>query len=420
MKIKRIRGVNDILPGDIEKWQWVEQTAHRTFARYGFSEIRTPIFESTRLFARGIGEATDIVEKEMYTFQDKSGDSVTLRPEGTASVVRSFIENKMYGPGQLSKLYYIGPMFRYERPQAGRFRQFYQIGVEAMGSGQPALDAEAIAMLMEFYRELGLTGLTLQLNTLGSANSRARYREILKEAIREHLPGLCENCKARYERNPLRVLDCKVETCGEIAAHLPAIRDNLDEEDHDHFQQVQDYLKSVGQDFMINDRLVRGLDYYCRTTFEVTAEGLGAQNAVCGGGRYDGLVEEFEGPATPCFGFAMGMERLISVLPQDKTQALEPRPDAFLVLLGEDAGRAGFGLAEQMRRAGLSVSRDFEGGSMKSQMRKANKSNCRYAVIAGEDEIKSGKFQLKNMETSEQGLHTKEALIETIIGGKPV
>lgn len=414
MKINGIKGVKDILPGEIEKWQWVEEIAHKTFARYGFKEIRIPIFESTRLFQRSIGETTDIVEKEMYTFEDKGGDSLTLRPEGTASVVRSFVEHKMYGPGQLSKLYYIGPMFRYERPQAGRFRQFYQIGVEAMGSGNPALDAEVISMLMEFYQELGLKGLQLNLNTLGSGESRTRYREILKEAIKPNLSKLCANCQGRYERNPLRVLDCKNESCGEVAVTLPKIRENLIEEDLVHFNQVQEYLKSVDLDFIINDRLVRGLDYYGRTTFEVTAEGLGAQNAVCGGGRYDSLVEEFEGPATPCFGFAMGLERLVSILPEEVLQKIQSRPDVFIVMLGEQAEKAGFKLMQGMRVGGLSVTRDFENGSMKSQLRKANKSNCRFAVILGENEILNNSYQLKNMETGEQSNHPPEALLKEI------
>lgn len=295
----------------------------QNFARYGFKEIRIPIFESTRLFQRSIGETTDIVEKEMYTFEDKGGDSLTLRPEGTASVVRSFVEHKMYGPGQLSKLYYIGPMFRYERPQAGRFRQFYQIGVEAMGSGNPALDAEVISMLMEFYKELGLKGLQLNLNTLGSGESRVRYREILKAAIKPNLSKLCENCQGVMNGTP-PCSGLQNENCGEVAVTLPKIRDNLIEEDLAHFNQVQAYLKSVNLDFIINDRLVRGLDYYGRTTFEVTAEGLGAQNAVCGGGRYDSLVEEFEGPSTPCFGFAMGLERLVSILPEEAIQKFSP------------------------------------------------------------------------------------------------
>ncbi|MFQ5481131.1 MAG: histidine--tRNA ligase [Nitrospinaceae bacterium] len=402
MKIKSIRGVKDILPGEIEKWQGVESTARSVFSRYGFREIRIPIFESTRLFARSIGETTDIVEKEMYTFQDRSGDSITLRPEGTASVVRAFIEHRMYGPGQVSKLYYMGPMFRYERPQAGRFRQFYQIGVEAMGTSSPAMDAETISMLMLFYHELGLQDLTLHINSLGSSASRDAYREVLKDAIRPHLETLCPNCNARYERNPLRVLDCKVDACVKIAGGLPRIQDHLIEEDKDHFHQVQAALNSIGTDYQVNDRLVRGLDYYSRTTFEVTAGGLGSQNAVCGGGRYDGLVEEFGGPATPCFGFAMGMERLITILPDPEAAAAGPGADVFLVLLGEAARNLGFSLIHRLRRQGFRVERDYEGGSMKSQMRKANKSGAKYAVLLGDNEIQSGRCPVKEMETGTQ------------------
>lgn len=257
-------------------------------------------------------------------------------------------------------------------------------------------------------------GLQLNLNTLGSTESRTRYREILKDAIKPNLSKLCENCKGRYERNPLRVLDCKVESCGEVAVTLPKIRENLIKEDLLHFNQVQDYLKSVNLDYIINDRLVRGLDYYGRTTFEVTAEGLGSQNAVCGGGRYDNLVEEFDGPSTPCFGFAMGLERLVTILPEEITQKIQVQPDAFVVMLGEEAEKAGFNLIDTMRRYGLSVARDFENGSMKSQMRKANKSNCRFAVIIGEDEIKSNSYQLKNMENGEQSNHSPESLLEEI------
>ena len=414
MKIKSIRGVKDILPGEIEKWQWVEATAHRIFARYGFKEIRIPVFENTRLFARSIGETTDIVEKEMYTFEDKGGESLTLRPEGTASVVRAFIEHKMYGPGKMTKLYYLGPMFRYERPQAGRYRQFYQIGVEAMGSASPAVDAEVISMLMTFYGELGLHGLTLQLNTLGSSDCRARYREVLKEAIRGRLNELCENCQARFERNPLRVLDCKSEHCRQVAEGLPKIGDSLIEEDREHFEQVQAHLKLIGLPFELNPNLVRGLDYYTRTTFEVTAEGLGAQNAVCGGGRYDGLVQEFEGPPTPCFGFAMGMERLVSILPEERVAAVQTRPDVFLVALGEEAFRVAFRVAETLRRGGLHVERDFDGGSIKSQMRKANKCAARLTVIIGDNEIRAGRYEVKDMASGEQWKVPADSLQEDL------
>ncbi|KMP12573.1 histidyl-tRNA synthetase [Candidatus Nitromaritima sp. SCGC AAA799-C22] len=397
MKIQAIRGVKDILPDEIEKWQWVENQAHTIFARYGFKEIRPPIFEKTNLFSRSIGETTDIVEKEMYTFEDRSGEKVTLRPEGTASVVRAFIEHKMYAAQSVQKLYYLGPMFRYERPQAGRFRQFYQIGVEAMGSHHPAVDGEVMIMLMDFFRALGLTGLELQLNSLGCSTCRPEYREVLKDAIRNHLSDLCDNCNQRYERNPLRVLDCKAERDREIAAGLPKTADHLCAECKVHFDEVRSLLDSTKTPYTLNHQLVRGLDYYTHTTFEVSSSELGAQNAICGGGRYNTLVEEFEGPPTPCFGFALGLERLISVVPFDKAGNFGKRPDVFIVCLGEEARERGFSLAHELRTKKLSVERDYDGGSMKSQMRKANKSDCRFALIVGENEIKSGKYQLKDM-----------------------
>ncbi|MDP6336106.1 MAG: histidine--tRNA ligase [Nitrospinaceae bacterium] len=402
MKIQAIRGVKDILPDEIEKWQWVENKAHTVFARYGFKEIRPPIFEKTNLFSRGIGETTDIVEKEMYTFDDRSGEKVTLRPEGTASVVRAFIEHKMYAAQIVQKLYYLGPMFRYERPQAGRFRQFYQIGVEAMGSHHPDVDAEVMIMLMDFFKSLGLTGLKLQLNSLGCSKCRPAYRETLKDAIREHLSDLCDNCNQRYERNPLRVLDCKVPRDKEIAAELPKTADHLCDECNDHFQGVRLLLDSTNTPYDLDHLLVRGLDYYTHTTFEVSSSDLGAQNAICGGGRYNMLVEEFDGPPTPCFGFALGLERLISVVPFDQAGDFEKHPDVFIVCLGEEAQKLSFTLTHQLRSEGLSVERDYDGGSMKRQMKKANKSASRFALILGEDEINSGKYQLKNMSNSEQ------------------
>jgi len=414
MRIQAIRGVKDILPNEIEKWQWVESTAHTVFARYGFKEIRPPVFEKTQLFSRGIGETTDIVEKEMYTFEDRSGEKVTLRPEGTASVVRAFIEHKMYAAQALLKLYYLGPMFRYERPQAGRFRQFYQIGVEAMGSHNPAIDTEVMIMLMDFFQTLGLVGLKLQLNSLGCSKCRPEYREVLRNSIRHHLSDLCDNCNQRYEKNPLRVLDCKVERDQEIAAGLPRTGDHLCSECKSHFSEVQSLLDSTNTPYDLNHQLVRGLDYYTHTTFEVTSAELGAQNAICGGGRYNMLVEEFEGPPTPCFGFALGLERLISVIPFDKIGRIGKQPDVFILCLGEEAQRHGFQLAHKLRADGFSVERDHDGGSMKSQMRKANKLACRFALIVGENEIKSGKYQLKDMSDGSQVEVSAEACAEEI------
>ena len=402
MKVNSVRGVKDILPGEIEKWQWVEKNAREIFSRYGFKEIRIPIFEYTQLFSRSIGETTDIVEKEMYTFTDRGGDQVTLRPEGTASVVRAFVEHKLYHPPGLAKLYYMGPMFRYERPQAGRFRQFYQIGAEAMGSANPSTDAEVMAMLLEFFKELGLASLELQINSLGCSECRPSYRELLKEEIRKHLHELCANCNLRFERNPLRVLDCKVERDREIAQHLPKTKDHLCEKCLLHFDEVQSLLKITGAPYSINSQLVRGLDYYSRTTFEVTSTGLGSQNAICGGGRYDSLVEEFDGPSTPCFGFALGLERLVSVLPPEKLKEIESPPDVFIVRLGDEAKRESFRAAHELRIQGFRVDNDDDSSSMKSQMRKANAKGSRFALIIGENEIKSGRYLLKNMTNSEQ------------------
>ena len=415
MKIQSIRGVKDILPGEVEKWQWVEQIAAQVFHRYGFKEIRVPIFEKTGLFARGIGETTDIVEKEMYTFTDRGGEQITLRPEGTASVVRSYVEHKLYNPPGVVKLYYAGPMFRYERPQAGRFRQFYQIGVEAMGSGNPMIDAEVMLMLMEFFSRLGLMGLELQINSLGCPACRPGYREILKDRIRERLSSLCPNCNARNERNPLRILDCKTPQCVEIARDLPKTKDHLCETCRSNFAEVQSFLDMSPFAWSINPLLVRGLDYYSRTTFEVKSEKLGAQDAICGGGRYDSLVEEFDGPPTPCFGFALGMERLISIIPFEGPSTVNRKPDLFVVSLGPEARKTGFQLVQTLRSKGMAVERDYEEGSMKSQMRKANKSDARFVLILGENEIRENKYLLKNMQDGNQTeIHATEAGLESL------
>lgn len=415
MKIQSVRGVKDILPEETGRWQWVEKMAHQVFSRYGFKEIRVPIFEKTGLFQRGIGETTDIVEKEMYTFTDRSGDQITLRPEGTASVVRSYVENKMYNPPALVKLYYMGPMFRYERPQAGRFRQFYQIGVEAMGSSSPMVDTEVMIMLMDFFKNIGLTGLELQINNLGCAECRPQYREILKAGIRKHLSELCVNCNQRFERNPLRVLDCKVERDREISASLPKTAEHICAACKTNYNEVKSLLDLTQTPYKLNPNLVRGLDYYSRTTFEVTSNQLGAQDAICGGGRYDSLVEEFEGPPTPCFGFALGMERLISLIPFEQFKEIDVRTDIFIVGLGDEARNLGFRLAQGFRDRGLKVEIDHEGGSMKSQMRKANKSLCRFALILGENEIKSGKYVLKNMDGGRQEEIAAESITDSIL-----
>ena len=414
MRIQAIRGVKDIMPDEIEKWRWVENKANQVFTRYGFKEIRLPIFEKTKLFSRGIGETTDIVEKEMYTFEDRGGEMVTLRPEGTASAVRAFIEHKMYTAQTVQKFYYLGPMFRYERPQAGRFRQFYQIGVEAMGSHNPSIDAEVMIMLMEFFNLLGLNQFELQINSLGCNKCRPEYRETLKKSITNHLADLCENCNTRYQKNPLRVLDCKIERDIEIASGLPKITDYICNECKCHFEKVQALLRETQIPYSINYNLVRGLDYYTHTAFEVISRELGAQNAISGGGRYNTLVEEFEGPPTPCFGFALGLERLISLVPFDKMESIETNPDVFVVSLGEEAKLKVFNLVHQLRSGGISVERDYNGGSIKSQMRKANRSASSFALIIGENEIKSGNYQLKNMQDGKQSNITADSCVEEI------
>jgi len=414
MRIQAIRGVKDIMPDEIEKWRWVENKANQVFKRYGFKEIRLPIFEKTKLFSRGIGETTDIVEKEMYTFEDRGGEKVTLRPEGTASVVRAFIEHKMYTMQTVQKFYYLGPMFRYERPQAGRFRQFYQIGVEAMGSHNPSIDAEVMIMLMEFFNVLGLNQFELQINSLGCNKCRPEYRETLKKSITNHLDDLCKNCNTRYQKNPLRVLDCKIERDIEIASGLPKITDYICNNCKCHFEKVQALLRETQIPYSINSNLVRGLDYYTHTAFEVTSRELGAQNAISGGGRYNTLVEEFEGPPTPCFGFALGLERLISLVPFDKMESIETNPDVFVVSLGEEAKLKVFSLVHQLRSGGISVERDYDGGSIKSQMRKANRSASSFALIIGENEIKSGNYQLKNMQDGKQSNITADSCVEEI------
>ena len=410
MKIQSIRGVKDILPDEIWKWQYIESVAHNIFSRFGFKEIRLPIFEDTRLFLRSIGEATDIVEKEMYTFNDRSGDSITLRPEGTASVVRAYIEHKMYNPPSTLKMFYVGPMFRYERPQAGRLRQFNQIGVEVMGSSSPIVDAEVMTMVIEFFRELGLTEVSLEINSLGSQECRPQYREILKAEIEKFLDQLCSNCTARYQRNPLRVLDCKVEQCSKIADKLPKLIDHLDKASADHFSEVRSLLDSAGIPYSVNTNLVRGLDYYNHTAFEITSMNLGAQNAICGGGRYDTLVEDLDGPSTPCFGFALGLERLVSLVPFNEKKHPKKTPDIFIVCLGKETKTLGFQITHELRLKGFWVERDYETASMKSQMRKANKSQSRFTLIMGENEIRSGNLILKNMDTGEQ----KECLAQDL------
>jgi histidyl-tRNA synthetase len=410
MKIQAIRGVKDILPGEIEAVQRLEQAARSVFESYGFSEIRIPIFEVTELFARGIGATTDIVEKEMYTFEDRDGKKITLRPEGTASVVRAYIEHQLNLQAPVVKLYYLGPMFRHERPQAGRFRQFYQIGIEALGTDRPAMDVEVLAMLSAVLHQVGVTEVQLEINSLGDAACRPEYRKTLKAYFKTHLSELCEDCRRRYETNPMRILDCKNEGCKTVTAKAPSPLDHLCADCLVHFQQVKDGLNQLKTPFVVNEHLVRGLDYYMRTAFEVTTTKLGAQNAIAAGGRYDGLVEELGGPPTPGIGFAMGVERIASLMERIGT----PKPDLFFALLGDDALRGMRPAIFELRAKGVRVEMDYSGGGLKKQMGLSDKLGARYTLIIGENELKTGKAILRNMGDKSQTELSLSELAQTL------
>lgn len=399
-KIQAIRGVKDILPGDISSWHFLETTARRLLETSGYAEIRIPIFEATELFARGLGASTDVVEKEMYTFPDRDGKLLTLRPEGTASVIRAYIEHHLWTEAPLAKLYYLGPMFRHERPQAGRFRQFHQIGAEALGSANPLLDAELLIVLDRLFAALGLRSATLLLNSLGCPLCRPAYREALKAFLLPRVDALCESCRKRLDVNPLRILDCKRETCREATVDAPVITGFLGPECVEHFAGVREALDAVGVAYRLDPRLVRGLDYYTKTAFEFTAEGLGAQNTIAAGGRYDGLVEALGGPPTPGVGFALGIERVAAVL--NKGNAAPPAPGLFIAALGDAAGRRLASLLTQLRDAGIRVETDYDRGSLKSQMRKADKLGARYTLILGDDELAKGVAPLRDMATKAQ------------------
>jgi len=397
------RGTKDILPDTVGQWLYVEKTVRDICELYGYKEIRTPIFEHTELFLRGIGETTDVVEKEMYSFTDRGERSLTLRPENTAAVVRAFLEHKLYADTTLNKLFYIGSMFRYDRPQAGRYREFHQFGVEALGSSNPAVDAEIIMLATQFLQTLGLAELELSLNSVGCPKCRPVYRQKLQEFFQDKLDGLCEDCRSRYDRNPMRILDCKNDRCKTLSVGAPNITDCLCEECTDHFVQVQTFLTSAGVKFKLDPRLVRGLDYYTKTAFEIQYAPLGAQSAVAGGGRYDGLIEECGGSSTAAIGFAVGIERVLLALEKQNLLPANASPtDAFIVALGEGVQADAFKILCDLRAKGLKANMDFAGRSMKAQMKQANKADALFAIILGEDEIKESCAVLKNMETGEQ------------------
>ncbi len=410
MVIQAIRGFKDILPGEVEKWQYVEREARRTFGLFGFSELRIPILEKTEIFARSIGGDTDIVGKEMYTFPDRDGDSLTLRPEATTSIMRAYLEHGLNVKEPVGKYYFIGPMFRYERPQKGRYRQFHQIDAEILGVEDPQADAEILVMLMRYLTGLGLKNIGLQINSLGDPDCRMAYKTEIQKFLRSRREKLCEDCQRRLETNPLRVFDCKNEECQAQLTDAPVILDFLCADCRRHFAQVKSLIGGAGLSYTVNPRMVRGLDYYTRTAFEVVAGELGAQNAVCGGGRYDGLAQEIGGPRVPAIGFAIGVERLVMLLPEEKN--FSPFPDVFLALLGEEAQRRGFALAQEMREAGIWVEIDLHARSLKSQMRRADHLKTPLVLILGQEELNQGKVVLRDMGTKNQ----EEIPIEDLVG----
>jgi histidyl-tRNA synthetase len=420
MTINIPRGTQDILPGQVEKWQAIENKARELCDKYVYREIRTPIFEHTELFLRSVGETTDIVQKEMYTFSDRGDRSLTLRPEGTASTVRAYVEHKMFGDAQQPvKLYYMGPMFRYERPQAGRYRQFVQFGVEALGSADPAIDAEVISLAMSLYQEMGLQKLKLVVNSLGDKESRNAHREALVNHFQPRIEEFCKDCQNRLEKNPLRILDCKQDHDHELMKSAPAIIDYLNEESRSYFEKLQTYLTDMGVPFEVDPNLVRGLDYYNHTAFEImsNAEGFGSITTLCGGGRYNGLVEDLGGPETPGIGFALSIERFIAALEAEKVEMeLNDTLDLYLVSLGDAAKDYSVKLLHQLRSNGLKAERDYLDRKLKAQFKAADRLQAKFVAVLGENELNNQVINLKNQTTGEQQEVGLDRFIETLQG----
>ncbi|MBQ2842581.1 MAG: histidine--tRNA ligase [Clostridia bacterium] len=399
---KAIKGTQDIMPDEVYKNQFIEQTVLDIARKFGFREIRTPVFEHTELFQRGVGETTDVVQKEMYTFDDKGGRSITLRPEGTAGAVRSFLEHGLFNEALPQKLCYILNCYRYEKPQAGRWREFQQFGVEMLGAGAPAADAEVISLANEIFAFLGVEGLELQLNSIGCPECRKNYHNALKEYFEAKKDELCPTCLGRLEKNPMRILDCKSPVCSEIGKDAPAILDYICEDCSAHFESVKKYLDKMNIEYVVNPRIVRGLDYYTRTVFEFVSTQIGAQGTVCGGGRYDGLVEELGGPHIPSLGFGMGTGRLLMLL---EAQGIElPKPsgcDLYIAPMGENASFEAAAIVADLRAGGISAQTDVVGRSLKAQMKYADKIGAKYTMVLGDDEIAQGKAKIKNMDSGE-------------------
>ncbi len=411
--IQLIRGFKDILPGEVELWQYIEKTARALFEDFGFKEIRIPIMERTELFARSIGEDTDIVEKEMYTFPDRKGSLITLRPEATASVCRSYIQHKLYSTDPVQKYYTIGPMFRRERPQKGRYRQFYQINAEVFGADSPLVDVELIFLLVTLFSRLSVSDVEAHINSLGCSECRPRFKAVLSDFLTSSTGSLCSDCIRRKDRNPLRVLDCKVPACREAMAHAPSIPDYLCPACSQHFETVKTALDAIKVPFTIDKRLVRGLDYYTRTTFEIQTGSLGAQSAVAGGGRYDGLVKALGGPHTPATGFAIGFDRLSEITGLNRNDFIKT-PDIYLAALGEKSLSLAFEWKSALCLDGIKTEMDFGNKSLKSQMKRADRLGATHVLIVGDNEIKQGTVILRNMTTKEQISIPIERVVENI------
>lgn len=399
------RGTQDILPSDAPYWDFVQDVVERVCARFDYGWIETPIFENASLFTRGVGDVTDIVQKEMYVFEDRGGEKLALRPEGTAPICRAYLQHGMHSLPQPVRLYYLAPNFRYDRPQAGRYREHYQFGAEAIGEADAAVDAEIVELLWRLYEDLGLTGLTLHLNSIGDPNCRPAYLEVLRHHYRDRLHHICGDCQQRFERNPLRLLDCKVPGCQPVIAGAPPISDHLCDECGKHFADLKSFLDAVGIPYTLNPRLVRGLDYYTRTVFEVQPKEEGSQSSIGGGGRYDGLIELLGGRPTPGIGFGTGIERIILNLKRQEVSVPKPEPVQVLVAYATSAGRVeAFRLASELRRAGIAATASTGGRSLKAQMRHADNIGARYAAIIGERELAEGMVTLRRLDTGEQSV----------------
>ena len=411
---KAIKGTKDVLPSEVYKNQYIEATCLTVAENFGYKEMRTPVFEHTELFQRGVGDTTDVVQKEMYTFDDKGGRSITLRPEGTAGAARSFLENGLSNEALPQKICYLTSCYRYEKPQAGRLREFHQFGIECFGATSPLADAEMIALAKQIFDELGVKDLHLELNSIGCPTCRAEYHKALKEYFASRVDELCDTCRDRLDRNPMRILDCKSPICSEIAKDAPVVLDYLCDECKEHFEKTKSYLDAMNIEYIVNPQIVRGLDYYTKTVFEFVADSIGAQGTVCGGGRYDGLIEELGGQHTPSLGFGMGLERLQLVMEAQGCEFPEPsRPDLFIVAMGDKATLKAVEIAKDMRDEGYSVVYDLNGRSLRAQMKYADKISAKYNVVIGDNEVDTKSAVLKDMTTGEQS----NISLETFVSG---